>query len=262
MDVESLGFTTELMIRSLAGSSIEDRGEWLVVRTPNNPSFWWGNFLLFGQPIRPGDAARWNAHFAAAFPQATHRAFGIDGTGTEIGDASELDALRMEIEVNTVLTAARLTEPRPVGNVSCRPLDGPEDWVQVALLRRACYGDPNTPEQAEFRQSSLAESRSFVERGTGAWFGAFVGGRLVSALGIGADGSGLARYQNVETHPQHRRRGLAARLMYLAGHHAVDDLGVDTLAIVADPHGQAIRMYRSLGFVDTEQRVQLQGSRP
>lgn len=262
MDVASIGFTTELMIRRLAGSSIEDRGEWLVVRTPDNPSFRWGNFLLFGHPLRRGDAARWNARFAAEFPQATHRAFGMDATGTDIGDAAELDALRMEVEVDTVLTASRLTEPPAGGNVSCRRLAGSEDWAQAALLQRACYGDPDSPEQAEFRDRSLAESRTVVESGNGAWFGAFVEGRLVSALGIGTDGSGLARYQNVETHPQHRRRGLAARLVYLAGLHAVHDLGAATLVIVADPDGEAISMYRSLGFVDTEQRVQLAGSRP
>ena len=134
--------------------------------------------------------------------------------------------------------------------------------MQAARLRRACYGDPETEDGALFRQRGLAEARNLVERRSGAWFGAFVDGRLVSALGIGADGSGLARYQNVETHPEHRRRGLAARLIYLAARHALEDLGVETLAIVADPHAEAINLYRSLGFVEAEQRVQLQGSRP
>jgi hypothetical protein len=57
VDVASLGFQTDLMIRRLAGSVIVDRREYLVVRTPANPGFWWGNFLLFPAPSRPGEVA-------------------------------------------------------------------------------------------------------------------------------------------------------------------------------------------------------------
>ena len=35
----SLGFATDLMIRRLAGSTVDDRGPYLVVRTPANPTY-------------------------------------------------------------------------------------------------------------------------------------------------------------------------------------------------------------------------------
>jgi hypothetical protein len=40
VDVSSLGYRTDLMIRRLSGSEISDRGSHLVIRTPANPYFW------------------------------------------------------------------------------------------------------------------------------------------------------------------------------------------------------------------------------
>ena len=73
----------------------------------------------------------------------------------------------------------------------------------------------------------------------------------------GPDGSGIARYQNVETQPEFRRRGLATQLVYEAGVQALDQLGARTLVIVADPDDEAIRIYRAAGFQDRERQVQL-----
>jgi ribosomal protein S18 acetylase RimI-like enzyme len=257
VNVASLAFRTDLMIRRLAGSTVEDRGEWLVVHTPANPTFWWGNFILSRGLLRPGDGRRWNALFAAEFPQATHRAFGIDGTAGEVGDPAELTALQVTEDVSTVLTATAVRKP-PTPEASCRPLTGHEDWLQAARLRGACYNTANTDGLTLFQRRTLAEQRKLTEQGHGAWFGAFVERQMVSALGIVTDRSGLARYQSVETHPKHRRQGLASHLVYLASCYATDGLGAHTLAIVADPDYQAIRLYRSLGFADVEHQVKLQ----
>ena len=46
MQVTSLGFRTDLALRALEGAEITDCGDYTVVRSPDNPTFWWGNFLL------------------------------------------------------------------------------------------------------------------------------------------------------------------------------------------------------------------------
>ena len=46
MEIRSLGYRTDLMVRAREGSLVEDRGDYLVIRSPGNPAFWWGNFLL------------------------------------------------------------------------------------------------------------------------------------------------------------------------------------------------------------------------
>jgi ribosomal protein S18 acetylase RimI-like enzyme len=78
---------------------------------------------------------------------------------------------------------------------------------------------------------------------------------LLSACGIFEASAGLARYQDVETHPDGRRRGLAGAVVAAAARHARDMLDAPTLVIVADPEESAYRLYESLGFARTETQV-------
>ena len=80
----------------------------------------------------------------------------------------------------------------------------------------------------------------------------------MAQLGVFSDGSGIARYQNVETHPASRRHGLAGTLVWQAGRWTLDQLGARTLVIVADPGAGAIRVYRSVGFAGTESQIGFQ----
>jgi GNAT superfamily N-acetyltransferase len=254
VDVRSLGYRTDLMIRALEGSQIEDRGEYLVIRSPRNPAYWWGNFVLLARPA-PGQASRWVATFAAEFPAARHVALGIDVTeitGIYIG---EYVAAGLRLQRSAVLTAKDLAEPpRPNRTAAFREISGDDDWRRAAELRAIVNaGEPGG--DPDFIRTRVAAERALTEAGHGSWFGAFVAGELVAQLGFIADRSGIARYQNVETHPDWRRRGLAGTLVWHAGRHGLDTLGVGTLVIVADPLGDAIKVYRSVGFADAETQV-------
>ena len=70
--------------------------------------------------------------------------------------------------------------------------------------------------------------------------------------------AGIARFQSVETHPEHRRRGLAAAVVHAAGEHALATYGIEVLVIAADADGDAIRIYRRLGFADAERHNTLE----
>ncbi|MDT3444418.1 MULTISPECIES: GNAT family N-acetyltransferase [unclassified Pseudofrankia] len=260
MKVTSLGYRTDLMVRRLTGSLITEHASHLVVRTPANPGFWWGNFILVDGPARRGDADRWAATFADAFPRAAHLALGVDSGDGDAGDESELTRLGVTVEVNSVLTATRLVPPtRPVTGAAIRPLVGDDDWAQAAQLRAVCHDDEEpSAEERLFIARAVTEERRLCEAGGGIWFGAFVDGRLRSGAGLVGDGGELARYQNVETHPDFRRGGLASAVVHGLGQWGVRELGARTLVIVADPDDQAIRVYRALGFTDTEHQVQLQ----
>lgn len=245
--VISLGFRTDLMLRAMAGAEVVDRGSHLVVRTPGNPGFWWGNFLLVEGPLRPGDVARWEAEFAAEFPHAEHFALGVDGEVDEVAGAG------LVTEVNTVLTATRLVGPPRDAVV--RRLVGDGDWEQAFQLRLATEESEPSAEHRTFLERRQAEYRALCEGGHGAWFGAFVEGQMRAGAGLFTDGGGLARYQNVETHPAFRRRGLASAVVHHAGTWGLRQ--ARTLVIVADPGYHAIRLYRALGFNETEDQVQL-----
>jgi hypothetical protein len=66
VDISSPGYRTDLMVLSLGGSQITYRSDHVVVRTPANPHYWWGNFILFD---RSGDMAERLALFAAESPR-------------------------------------------------------------------------------------------------------------------------------------------------------------------------------------------------
>jgi ribosomal protein S18 acetylase RimI-like enzyme len=254
VNVRALGFRTDLMIRKLEGSVVVDHGDYLVVRTPQNPAFWWGNFLLLAAAPQAGQARRWLAAFAAEFPAARHVTLGVDTPGTDAVDGSEFAAAGLKPEVLAVLTAAALHDPpHPGAGTVCRPLAGDADWQQAAAVRSAVTAGMPGQEPA-FLHARMAAERALTEAGHGWWFGAFTGGQLAATLGVITDGSGLARYQNVETHPDARRQGLAGTLVVQAGRHALAG-GVRQLVMVADPEEAAIRIYQSVGFTRTQSQI-------
>jgi GNAT superfamily N-acetyltransferase len=242
------------MVRALEGSEVTDRGEYVVVRTPGIPDYWWGNFLLLAHPPAAGEGAYWLETFAAELPGARHAALGIDVTEAGILDAAELIAAGLRADRLSVLTARSVTEPaRPNRAADYRELSGDDDWRQAAALRTAVTaGSPGS--DPGFVQARITAERALTEAGHAAWFGAFLDGDLVAQLGVVADGSGVARYQSVESHPGNRGRGLAGTLVWEAGQRVLA-VGADTLVIAADPEGPAIGVYRSVGFADAETQI-------
>jgi ribosomal protein S18 acetylase RimI-like enzyme len=260
MELRSTAYRTDLVVRRAGGSEIEDAGDHIIVRSPQNPTFYWGNFILIGEDGEPGDHRQWLDVFARTFPDAGHVSVGIDSQDGAAGiDLGGYLAAGLEPELNVVLTADALAPPaRELTDAEIRPL-GEDDWPAAVSLRQATAIDEgnDTDSHRLFLERRVADTRRLVDTGTAVWFGAFTEEGLSSILGIVADAQGLARYQDVETHPARRRRGLAGWLVYAAGRHAIDSLGARRLVIVADPEGPAIGLYRSLGLRESERQIQL-----
>ena len=90
MQVRSLGYRTDLMFHRFEGD-VTDRGRYLVIRTPSNPTYRWGNFLLFDAPPGPGDFEQWTALFEQEVgkpPEVTHKVFGWDAVGDVRGEVA------------------------------------------------------------------------------------------------------------------------------------------------------------------------------
>lgn len=253
--MRSLGFRTDLHLRRLQGAETTDRGDHLVVRTPDNPAYRWGNFLLLAAP--PDDVAPWLDRFAAELPGLSHRAFGVDGTTLEPGDLTPFTEAGFEVGRSVVMTARGVgPPPRPNPEALCRPLSGDDDWRQRLELDLATNVDEEPTAYREFASARLEAERRLVEAGDGVWFGAFLGDRLVSSLGLFPVPGGLARFQDVETHPELRGRGLAGTLVHHASRHGLERMGARTLVMTADPDYLAVRIYRSVGFAETETMVE------
>ena len=260
MDVRSLAFRTDLALLRLSGSEIDDRGSHVVVRTPDNPDYRWGNLYLLDRPPGADEIDALLAAYDADFPHSSHRAFGVDGVVDQRERLAPLAAAGPRIEAATVMTATSVhPPPRPNTEATYRQLTSDDDWAQRVEMSMLVNDDETDLEMHRaFATQKAVADRALVEGGHGAWWGAFVDGRLASVMGLVDAGDGLARYQSVETHPDHRGRGLAGTLVHRVAAYGFDEIGARTLVMVADPDYLAIRIYRSVGFDDTETQTQLE----
>lgn len=256
MEIRSRAWRTDLALLEASGSLVEHHEAHVVVRTPDNPTYRWGNFLLLQQaPADSRGVDRWVEAFDEVVRGSGHVAFGVDEPAGEEAALAPLAERGFDLDVSAVMTADALERPTTTPEAEIRPLRTDADWAQRVDLAVACE-ETGVPGFAEFVARKAASERRLAESGLGDWFGAFVEGRMVAGLGIFRAGEGLARYQDVETHPAHRRRGLAGALVLAAGEHALNALGSATLVIVADPSYHAYRLYERLGFRRTESQLQ------
>lgn len=261
MEVKSLGYRTDLIFPGFDGE-ILDRGSYMVVRTPSNPTFYWGNFLLFENPPAEGDFVRWRELFAREIgvpPNVNHTTLGWNTVKGERGSVAPFLDDGFRLERSTVMTARKLNpSAHPATDLVVRPLASDEDWTQ-SVENQVASREPEFTEAGYrvFRQRVMERYRKMAARGLGDWFGGFLGNRLVADLGIFHTGS-VGRYQSVQTHPDFRRRGAAGTVVYEASQYMVNCYGLETLVIVTETDSDAGRLYQSLGFAATEYQAGLE----
>jgi len=256
--LRSLGYRTDLMLARLQGAVVTDRGDHLVIRTPDNPAFHWGNYVLAGESWLDRPLAELVAIFRAEHPRADHLVIGVDGVeGRTWGDA-ELAECGLEVDRSVVMTARQVHQPQhPNPDAVCRMLGSDSDWAAAVDLHALEHRDFDPVEFRDFVLRRMTARREQQEAGLGGWFGAFADAGMVSGLGLFTDGSGLGRFQDVETLAAVRRTGLAAALVHHASVVGLSEFGIRDLVMVADPDYSAIRLYRSLGFTESEVQVGL-----
>jgi ribosomal protein S18 acetylase RimI-like enzyme len=256
VQIESLAFRTDLALLQLGGSVIEDHESYIAVRTPDNPTYWWGNFLLLPAAPSSQELRACEAVFTHTFPGARHRAYGIASAHGSREDLTALAMAGLSVEASTVMTATATSvrePPRPNRAATYRPFEADDDWQQQVEL--ALAGD-NQSSGRDFVVAKAKAQRRMTDSGAGTWWGAFAADRLVCSMGLFQASAGLCRFQDVKTHPDARRRGLAGTLVHQISRCGIDELGATTLVMVADPDYLAVRVYRSVGFEDSETQLQ------
>ena len=258
MQVRSLGYRTDLIFPAFDGQII-DCGDYLVIRTPANPAFYWGNFLLFASPPGEGDFHQWLELFKKEVgnpPQTIHQAMGWDSPHDEAGIIQPFIDHGFHLDRMVVLTAKQgdLVEKDPPP-VTIRQLQSDDDWMQSIENQVICR-EPVFREAGYrvFRQAQVKRYRAMAAAGLGGWFGAFAGDRLVGDLGIFCSAD-LARYQSVQTHPDFRKRGIASALVHQAALYAFEQHAVERVVIVADVDSPAQRLYQAAGFNSVEYQL-------
>jgi ribosomal protein S18 acetylase RimI-like enzyme len=232
--------------------TILDRGEYWVVKTPSNPGYFLGNFLLFFRAPERGSLARWRELFGREFASgagAGHLAFFWDSPSEGLGDVTELLLADFTVDRAVVLTARSVRAPGKINHaVEVRPIRTDAEWLEATEGQIVCR-NADYPGDAYriFKERQMQSYRAMADKGMGQWFGAFLDGRMVGDLGLYRDET-VGRFQSVETHPDVRRRGVCGRLVYEASRHAFEYMGVTDLVMVADENYHAAKIYESAGF--------------
>jgi GNAT superfamily N-acetyltransferase len=265
------GWATDFILHRF-DAEVTERDDCLVVRTPANPTYYWGNCLVLPRLPADDELAHWLARFDAEIaqrqPASRHVAIGIDDEFRgERRPAWEAAGFALKVNHMLALPAdMQVPLPRaPRGAVALRPLDlatEGEALIEVEMT------DAEGFEPVGYRAFLLrqhARCRAMQAAGLLQWFGLWCDGTLAATCGLmrdrAADGAS-GRFQRVVTHAQWRRRGLATSLVHGVCRWGFEQWRVSELYMGADPADVAIGIYRSVGFRDLSTGMGLQRNAP
>jgi GNAT superfamily N-acetyltransferase len=241
VEATSLALTTELALAATRGK-IADRGEYLVVETPDEPGWSDGNYLVLARPPRAGELAEWTRRFQRELGRERVVVLRWDGPGDEEFDGWTVDVFEMMV-ADEVLA--------PVHELAMQEL-APDELPATAELAWM-IGDRHDEAYHQFLKRRAAWQAKLVAGGRARFLGAFDGGKLVASVGL-FDAGTVARYQDVQTLPAYRRRGVAGALLAAAARAT----RVERFAILAEPGSDAQRVYRRVGFRTAERTTRAQ----
>ena len=269
------GWRTDLILHRVGGQLIE-RDDCLVIRTPGNPTFYWGNCLITGHPPGDQDLDHWLGRFseevASMQPESRHVAIGVDaplgGRAYPRWRAAGFDVCEyrlLELRPGELLAPARAAR----GEVALRAVgfgaafERERDGVIDVEATDAGAFEPEGYRRYLVRQWD--RYRVLHDAGLLQWFGLWCEGQLAASCGLirdRAEPGRVGRFQRVVTHSSWRRRGLCSTLVHRVSSFALGEWKVSALHMVADPADVAIGIYRSLGYRDSTSSFGLQRNAP
>ncbi len=256
MILKSLINLTDLLFHEFDGVVI-NHGNYISIETPNNPNYFWGNYLIFLNPPRPGDFSVWRQRFKERFGNkidVKHELYAWEGTGPT--DLDDFLKAGFTLESAVTMTAQNISKPKKWNDeIMVRPFNSQKDWNESLemhlLMHEKEYG------KESYRSYRIAKDRRYqkmIAMGLGQWFGAFLNGKLVGDLGIFKKNS-LGRFQLVSTHPDFQRQGICSTLLYKVSEVALEEMGIKTLVIAADEDYFAKNIYSSIGMAVVEKNL-------
>jgi ribosomal protein S18 acetylase RimI-like enzyme len=233
-------------------SIIEDIGDALVISTPQNPYWRWGNLILLKNPPRMEDVVRWRELYETKIaPNQVNpnRIILWDGASADSYTTEEFRKDNLIFSPFDILTLNSLKQsPNHNNRIAIQEIgDNDEEWREVIESNIESFGPTDAPDYRHYAERRMADHRLLISKGYGRWYTARFDGELVGSLGIFA-GDGLCRFQEVAVRPKFQRQGIASSLVYHAAAGTREEYPNSPQVIVADPDGGAINVYRQIGF--------------
>lgn len=254
----TLGYQTDFFFHHYE-AEVSEKAPYYCIRTPTNPSYHYGNYLVFKQAPRAADYSHWRSYFhdelGRHYARKQHELYGWDST--EIGDTQPFIDAGFQLDHSSVMTLQTLTHTWVIpAGITLRPLASPADFEQAIALQTQITQENGYSNARVFHEAKMTSYQRMIADGLGCWFGAFAGDTLAAHMGLFWQ-SGIGRYQEVATHPSMRRRGIARALTHYVADYGLSRRQLKTLVIVADVDYHAKDLYQSIGFRHTENQFAL-----
>jgi hypothetical protein len=267
MKPQNIGYRTDCIFHEQNGV-IEEKPDYYVIRTPSNPLFWFGNFILFKNSPCNEDYLTWMDIHQSEFGETlAHVTFGWDSENQ--GTVDEFQHNGFNLVDDVVLRMRKYKAIARINrDIEIRKISNDRDWAAVTALQVKVdtedmgFGDED---KGAFRKSQEIAFRKMIEIGLGDWWGAFLGDELISSMGLFFDRDlTIGRFQNVATASKHRGKGACTTVLDYASRNAFEVVGVKELAINTgdDESNPAKHVYQAIGFRDGIKSYGLTLSKP
>jgi GNAT superfamily N-acetyltransferase len=257
VEVRGLALVTELALAATRGSVL-DRGDYIVVERRDAPTWAYGNYLALPRAPMPTDLPRWIDVFTRELGSQRAIALRWDDPTGEADALPALCAAGFAIDRVDVLAATEVVAPP---HAAMRTLDAREVLATTTLAWE--LADRHDEEYRRFLHARSSWHSALVSRRLASFWGAFAGanlgdagtgsGKLVASAGL-VRIPPLGRFQDVQTLPAYRRRGLAGALLAALAREARAH-GVRQFVAFAEAGDEAARVYGRVGFQRVERAV-------
>lgn len=236
--------------------------------TPTRADFWWGAYLVSRIPVTKENLAATLGEWEKRLGTLKDIRKKIIQWELPVGDLpiADLD-LRAEFNdpsatfhVNSVLVATPFTmKPTlTLPDVTLHLATTERDFDATLEMTLAdLESTPESPATADFLRWKHGQFYEGVKNGCGKWWMLKYKGEIVANCGLFSHGR-TARFREVTTHPNWRRRGFARTLCKLVLSEGVKDGSVEQVFIVAEHASSPERIYKSVGFSLSSFQVALQ----
>lgn len=258
---KSLGAQTNFLMDNFLAETYE-RDEYFVIKTPNRPTYFWGNYILMKSPPVLGAFEKWIAIYEKEV--GTRESLGFcsitfDYDPSKPFDTSDFTDNGFRVGVDKILVADKVYRPRKLNeDLVIKEYDLSnhiKDYVALHFDPDWIYG--NESEQMEFITGQGNEFASLIKKRSAKRYGAFLDVKLIADLGIYWDDK-VVRFNSISTHSLYRRRGACSTLVYKVSKDLLEQFPAKKLVMQADEDYHAAGIYESIGFVQTDKVICLE----
>lgn len=249
MRLTSLANLTDMIFHEFNGV-VTDHGDYISIETPDNPNYFWGNYLIFSKPPTPQDMPRWRDLFHQRFKNNSrilHETYTWEGLGT--ADTQLFVENDFVIDATLVLCLEKAEKPKKWNDqIEIRPYESKKDWEEALELQVQIHGKEFPKDHyLVYRRLKNERYQKMIAQNHGIWFGAYLRNQLVGDMGLFWKDK-IGRFQLVSTHPDFQRQGICSTLLYNVAQFGLQEKKLNRLVIAADESYFAKEIYKSVGF--------------